>query len=235
MIDGWAGRGGCSTLAHRGGAALGPANSLVAVQRSVAAGAHAMELDLQELADGSLVLHHDSSVLDGDTRVRLADLELDELQRILPVAPPTLTSTVEALVRLGCGLYLDVKRVSYAGLLRAIEVVSASPLRDRTVVGSFDRAVAAQVVADGRLRASVLYRDVDLDPLQLQRTIGCSVVHPCFDDQPWMVDALAGAWMDRVHAAGLRVVGWNTNEPTVLGAMRAAGFDALCTDDPRVA
>ena len=43
MIDGWAGRGGCSTLAHRGGAALGPANSLVAVQRSVAAGAHAID------------------------------------------------------------------------------------------------------------------------------------------------------------------------------------------------
>jgi len=235
MIDGWPSAQGCSVLAHRGGAALGPANSIAAIERSAAAGAHAMELDLQELADGSLVLHHDSKVARGDTRVPLAELNLVDLRRLVTGPVPTLESALLALRQLGCGLYLDVKRVTVAGLESAIDLVCATGVGHSTVVGSFDLEVAARVAADGRLRSSVLYHDAERDPLELRAQTGCAVVHPCFDDHPEMVAVLAGEWMDRAHASGLAVVGWNSNDAALLASMRAAGFDAICTDDPPAA
>jgi glycerophosphoryl diester phosphodiesterase len=49
-----------------------------------------------------------------------------------------------------------------------------------------------------------------------------------------MLDRLAGAWMQRVHDAGVAAIGWNSNRPALLDAMVRAGFDAVCTDDPRL-
>ena len=59
-------------------------------------------------------------------------------------------------------------------------------------------------------------------------------MHPSFDDAPLMVDRLAGEWMDRVDRAGLAAVGWNSNERSLLAKMVDTGFDAVCTDDPRL-
>ena len=235
MIEGWPARDGCSTLAHRGGALLGPANSLAVIERSAAAGAHAVEIDLHELADGSLVLFHDSSVVIDGVRVRLATLAADALQQAIGAPPVHLSGLLALLDQHPIGLYLDVKRISAVGLIRAIDAVCATTLAERTIVGSFDRRVAGTVSLDGRLRASILYRDTHIDPLELALSLGCAAVHPCFDDQPWMVEQLAGPWMQRVHEAGLAVVGWNSNDAELLAAMRAAGFDVLCTDDPRLA
>ncbi|MDO8388899.1 MAG: glycerophosphodiester phosphodiesterase [Actinomycetota bacterium] len=235
MIAGWPALDGCSTLAHRGGAALGPANTLEVVERSVAAGAHAVEIDLQELADGSLVLFHDSSVEIQGVRVRLAEIDARALSEAIGEPVVQLAGLLAAIAEQAVGLYLDVKRVSAIGLLRAIDTICATTVAERTVIGSFDRRVVGTVSLDGRLRASILYRDRHLDPLELALSLGCAAVHPCFDDEPWMVQELAGEWMERVHSAGLAVVGWNSNDAELLAAMRVAGFDVLCTDDPRLA
>lgn len=234
MITGWPSRDGCSALAHRGGASLGPPNSLAVVELAATAGAHAVEIDVQELADGTLVLFHDSKVEVGEQVVPLAHLLADDVERASGVALPTLAELLDLLTLVPLGLYLDVKRVTESGLRRAIDAVCASPIRDRAVVGSFDPGIVGHVVADGRLRASLLYHDTTLDPLALADRYGCALVHPCFDHQPWMVERLAGEWMDRVHSAGLSVVGWNTNDAELLAAMSVAGFDAVCTDDPRL-
>ena len=46
-------------FAHRGGAALGPENTLAAFDRGRLAGADGLELDVQFSADGVVVVHHD--------------------------------------------------------------------------------------------------------------------------------------------------------------------------------
>lgn len=78
-------------IAHRGGAALKPENTMAAFENAVALGADGAELDVQLSADGVVVVHHDYRLNPGLTRKngawlkgqtpRIKDLSLAELQR----------------------------------------------------------------------------------------------------------------------------------------------------------
>ena len=223
-------------IAHRGGAALGRENSIEVLAHAAASGAHAVEIDVQELGDGSLILAHDSSVRRwwGLQRVRLADIDRNRYERLVGRRAVTIEDLLGRLEGLDIGLYLELKSVSTEGIQRAIDMIVTSTVGDASAMGSSRLAAVQAIVGDGRLPASILFRDRRADPVQLQRETGCSFVHPCFDDEPWMVQELAGAWMDRMHAAGLLAIGWNTNDADLLGQMVTAGFDAVCTDDPRI-
>jgi glycerophosphoryl diester phosphodiesterase len=68
-------------FAHQGGACEAPSSTLYAMRRAVAAGAHALELDVHVTADRHLVVCHDDTVdrtTDGSGRI--ADMTLAELQ-----------------------------------------------------------------------------------------------------------------------------------------------------------
>jgi glycerophosphoryl diester phosphodiesterase len=77
-------------IAHRGGAALRPENSLAAFRHAIALGADGAELDVQLSADGVAVVHHDLRLNPGYTRrdgtwlagtaPRIKDLPLEQLR-----------------------------------------------------------------------------------------------------------------------------------------------------------
>jgi len=77
-------------IAHRGGAALHPENSLAAFRHALALGCDGAELDVQLSADGAAVVYHDARLHPGYTRKdgawlegvtpRLKDLTLSELR-----------------------------------------------------------------------------------------------------------------------------------------------------------
>jgi glycerophosphoryl diester phosphodiesterase len=78
-------------MAHRGGAALMPENSLVAFRHAIALGADGAELDVQLSADGVAVVYHDLRLNSGYTRdangrwlegptPRIKDLTLEQLR-----------------------------------------------------------------------------------------------------------------------------------------------------------
>lgn len=221
-------------IAHRGGAALGRENSLDVLVEAVNARADVVEIDLQELGDGTVVLAHDSSIGPRWRRHRLRELDLAGYAARLGHRPVQLGDLIERIASLPLGLYLDVKRVTPPGLASIVDTVLASPVAGRVVVGSFNHDVVTAVVADGRLPASVLFHSWEPDPVALAGRFGCSIVHPCFDNDPSMVGRLAVSWIAEAHAAGLDVIGWNSNDASLLAEMAAAGFDAVCTDDPRL-
>jgi glycerophosphoryl diester phosphodiesterase len=76
-------------IAHRGGAALMPENSLAAFRNAIALGADGAELDVQLSTDGVAVIYHDLRLNPGYTRgdglegvtPRIKDLPLAELRR----------------------------------------------------------------------------------------------------------------------------------------------------------
>jgi glycerophosphoryl diester phosphodiesterase len=67
--------------AHQGGAREAPSSTLYALRRAVAAGAHALELDVHATADGELVVCHDATV-DRTTNATgaIADMTLAEVR-----------------------------------------------------------------------------------------------------------------------------------------------------------
>lgn len=69
--------------AHQGGAREGPSSTLGAMRAALAAGAHALELDVHCTADGELVVCHDATVdRTTDGAGRIADMTLAEVQAL---------------------------------------------------------------------------------------------------------------------------------------------------------
>ena len=78
-------------IAHRGGGSLGPENTLAAALKGLACGADAWELDVQQTADGKLVVMHDDTpkrtsdvnrVFPGREDDRVYEYTLEELSRL---------------------------------------------------------------------------------------------------------------------------------------------------------
>ncbi|HEX2849499.1 MAG TPA: glycerophosphodiester phosphodiesterase [Acidimicrobiales bacterium] len=82
MTNPWLGRR-VLDWAHQGGAKEGPSSTLFAMRQAVAAGAHAIELDVHMTRDGHLVVCHDATV-DRTTEGAgaIADLTLAEVQAL---------------------------------------------------------------------------------------------------------------------------------------------------------
>ncbi len=53
----------CEIIAHRGSSAIAPENTMAAVKQAIADGADRIELDVQQLADGTLVIFHDAVLM----------------------------------------------------------------------------------------------------------------------------------------------------------------------------
>jgi glycerophosphoryl diester phosphodiesterase len=84
-------------IAHRGGAALSPENTLTAFGRAQRLGVDGVELDVQLSADGQVVVHHDYRLNPGYTRLRNGDWLGDVTPRIKDL-------TLEQLHRYNIGL-----------------------------------------------------------------------------------------------------------------------------------
>ena len=79
-------------IAHRGGSALAPENTLFAIRKAIELGADGVEFDLQITRDEEIVLYHDDRLNPKTTRQgrhllepptpRVHDLSLDELKRL---------------------------------------------------------------------------------------------------------------------------------------------------------
>lgn len=237
----WLARGRPATapavIAHRGGAALGPENELSTVRTAMAAGAAAVEVDVQELRDGSLVLAHDGYLRQDGAWHWMRDLEPGQVRGIVESQGGRLAGVDELLalsVAEGVGLYIELKMVSPRALIQLTEDIVAVGLADRCVLGSFRADLVAQAATDGRVASSLLYHDRSADPVALVDDLGCPYIHPCFDGDDRMIPRMTGAWMERVWARGAGVVSWNANEPRLLDGLRNAGVSGVCTDDPRV-
>lgn len=223
-----------TVMAHRGGAALGPENSVGTLRAAADAGAHSVEVDLVQTADDQLLLLHDHVVVAGEDAHWVRDLTAAEVEQHLGRRPGTHLELLDACAALGLGVYAEVKAAGPGCLdLLTADVVDRG-LRDQVCVASFRSDVVAHVARQGVLDTSWLFWDPAQDPLAVAQDTGCTYVHPCFDLSPGLLDLMEGRWMERLWAADLGVVSWNTVDPGLMARMAEVGLTAICTDDPRV-
>ena len=144
-------------VAHRGGAALGPENSLGCIAKGIEAGAKWIEVDVHLSADGEIVVCHDTSVdrtTDGSgyisetgytqlRRLRLKDGDGNLTDEHLP----TLDEVLD-LIEGKAGLLLEIKhsRHSRPGIEQAcVDCIRRHGASDRVVIQSFDDDVLEDV------------------------------------------------------------------------------------------
>jgi glycerophosphoryl diester phosphodiesterase len=128
-------------VAHRGDTSVGSENTLAAFQAAISAGADMIELDVQRLADGVLVVFHDAEI-GGEQVAKMDSARLYERALALGLNIPTLTQTLDLCAG---RIRLDVE-LKNAGEDEVLRAFTCARLRvDHYLLTSFDPAVLANI------------------------------------------------------------------------------------------
>lgn len=223
-----------SNIAHRGASWDAPENSLAAIAVAIEQGADYIELDVQQTADGTLVLLHDRDLLRvaGDRRA-IWEIEYDELAQLdagswfsvefADQRVPTLEQAIE-LIRGRANLYLEIKTAPQMPNLVADTVAELQRLNfvEQTVVAALSPRVLNQALAlEPDLRASLL----------VHTAIGTMAGHPY--DMLGLRDGIVTP--SQVRAArrsdyALHV--WTVNNRRDMHRFIDMGVDGIITDVP---
>ena len=224
-------------VAHRGAAGRAPENTLASIRAAIEGGADLVKIDVQESADGEVVVIHDSDFM------KLAGVDLKvwngtaEQIRSIDVGGwfgtgfagervPTLAEVLEA-ARDHARVVIELKYYGHDQRLeeRVAQIVEAAGMVDQVAVMSLDyrgvqkfRALRPDWPA-GVLMARGVGRIGQLDVDFLAVNAGMATRR----------------FVKRAHAAGKKVYVWTINEPGAMSSMVSVGVDALITDEPAIA
>jgi glycerophosphoryl diester phosphodiesterase len=222
--------------AHRGHARAAPENTLSAIRKAIEVGADYAEVDVQQTADGTVVLLHDRDLkrVAGDSRRldELSDAEVRKLDVGSWFSPAFAGERVPTLVEA-----IDLCR---GRIKMNIELKLFGP--DRRLAGE-----VARLVHEGRFEADCLITSFDYDALrELKRhnprlRTGLIVAHALGDVSRLEVDALSvradflsAELMRAARRHGREVHVWTVNDPRQMTRLMMRGVDNIITSSPDV-
>lgn len=138
-------------IAHRGGASLGPENTITCIERGINSGADAIEVDVHLSLDGFLVVCHDETInRTTNEKGRIEELTLSQIRNAeinyegIKERIPTLKDVL-LTVKDKCPLLLEVKksRDNQYPLIedKIVALVDSLGMRDQIVLQSFNDSV----------------------------------------------------------------------------------------------
>ncbi|HZZ84961.1 MAG TPA: glycerophosphodiester phosphodiesterase [Anaeromyxobacteraceae bacterium] len=243
-------------VAHRGGSALAPENTLPAFEAAARLGADAFELDVRLTRDGVLVVFHDEETLritGAPGRVR--DRSLAELRRLdagwsftpdggrswpfrgRGVTAPTLAELFAAHPRLR--LNVEVKDPEPEAAEALAREVRAAGAVDRVCLGSFDDAQSRRIrsllpeachfLPEEAGTLHVLASRCGADPATCPQGYEVADLPLRTEGGLLVADAATVRWF---HDLGMKVFVWTVDEEADMRAVLAAGADGVMTDRP---
>jgi glycerophosphoryl diester phosphodiesterase len=223
--------------AHRGASKAAPENSLSAVKEAIAQGADWVEIDVQETADGEVVVCHDSDFMkvagvptktwDATT----ADLDtIDIGSRFSPAFAnervPTLAAVLDAC-RDRVHVLIELK---YYGHGQQLEEKVARLVDERGMASQ----VAVMSLEIGQMRK--------MKSLRPDWRVGLLLSVSAGRLQASGADFLAvnarfanRRFVRSVHREGKRIYAWTVDDPATMSAMIGRGVDGIITNTPGVA
>jgi glycerophosphoryl diester phosphodiesterase len=219
-------------IAHRGGAAHGPENTMAAFEQAVRDGADWIEFDVRMSSDGELVVMHDPTVdrtTDGSGTVAALTLaELEALDAGNGQHVPTFAQVVTFAKSAGVGILPEAKAPNIEAAM--VETIRQHGYEDRTIIQSFDPATL-----------QTLHR---LAPeIQLCAVYGQGVLRLPADQPgdarfvcPMAEMVIINPGMIRsAHATGREVLVWfgALESRLFMRTVLALGADGVIVDDPR--
>jgi len=221
-------------IAHRGAAVNAPENTLAAVRQAIRDQADWIEIDVQETADGAVVVVHDSDFMKlAGEPLKVWDGTLEQIRRIdvgswrdprfAGEQVPTLREVLEA-VSGRAKLVIELKYYGHDQMLeqRVVDLVEAAGMADDVAIMSLKYPALQKVRA-----------------LRPEWRIGLLAAKAVGDLSRRDVDFLAvnqgmatAPFVRRAEAAGMPVFAWTINDPVTLARVVAAGVSGIITDDP---
>ncbi|HXV61933.1 MAG TPA: glycerophosphodiester phosphodiesterase family protein [Vicinamibacteria bacterium] len=223
-----------AVIAHRGAAALAPENTLSSVERAIEDGTDWVEIDVQETADGEVVVLHDSDFMklagsplkiwDGSfAEVRKLDIGSWFSPEFQGEGVPTLE---EVLLRAKdrAKVIIELKYYGHNQRLeeRVAAIVERTGMENEIAVMSLERKMV-ETIGDirpsyrkGLLAATAVGRltEVDVDFLAVSVTLATPSL------------------FRQAHARGQDVYVWTLNDELTIAQKILQGADGIITDDP---
>jgi glycerophosphoryl diester phosphodiesterase len=225
---------GCRAIAHRGGGAEAPENSLSAFAHAVDLGYTELETDIRATSDGVAVVHHDAT-LDRTTDARglIRTLPWSQVRRARIHGREPVLRLEEALEAFpDVRFTLDVKEAgSVPALIAALGRISAT---DRVVIGSFSHSRLTRVRQSLTVETSASPREVLALVAAARRSrrvrIPARYAHipPSFARIP----LAEPGFISTAHALGLEVHVWTIDDPDTMHHLLDLGVDGVMSDRP---
>ncbi len=199
----------CTTPAN------GSLDVLEAIRETARTGAEIIEMDVCTTADDVLVIPCDASLRQapaGDEMVVTVD------------------GLVDVCIAQGVGLYLNVEHLPEEAIALLLDELVQRGFTDYAIFGSSQPDIL--IAIKSRLPNATTAIRVHLtheDPVLLAQTANSDYVHLCQEEALPSYSALIDSWLRRAHAAGLGIIGWQTDRPEDIAAFRALGIDAIYT------
>jgi glycerophosphoryl diester phosphodiesterase len=219
-------------IAHRGGAAVAPENTMAAFERGIADGADWLELDVQENADGTVIVEHDRDFMRAaGAKLQVWQATNDDLtgfdigSSFAPVFSnqrvPTLRQILE-LAKGKVGVFIELKYYGHDVTLeqKVVDLVEETGMTDQIVIMSLNYDGVRKTAAlrpnwtYGLLNAVAIGDLTRLDVNFLALTANATTV----------------PMIRRIHRRGMQTYPWTINDPVQMWVMMSRGADGIITD-----
>lgn len=221
-------------VAHRGFTNESNENTLSSIHEAWRYDAPAVEVDIQLLKDGNIVLFHDSEIKGRS----LSELDYSELQRLTPEYHiPTITEAL-AQIPASKSIILDLKSNSQAFASALCARLTESELDFGIIIQSPDLRVLDQIAR--RLSDGVSYHYLTKlerrgitgkkpTAEELIANVSSSKVHGVSAKGRRFIDQ---SFIESIQNAGLTFYVWTINDPERIRHYAALGVDGIITDNP---
>jgi len=224
-------------IGHRGGAAVAPENTMAAFRQGIADGADWLELDVQEDADGVVVIGHDRDFMRvaganlnvwEATNAELAGLDVGSFfdasysdERV-----PTLSEVLE-LAKGQAGVFIELKYYGHDISLeqKVVDLVEATGTESDIVIMSLEY--------DGVRKTAALRPDWTYG---LLNTVSLGDV-TSLDLEFLALSAPAATYsmIRRAHERDMKLYAWTIDDPVQMTVMMSRGVDGIITNQVALA
>ncbi len=242
-------------IAHRGGSAVWPQNTMAAFEGAVGLGYRHLETDVQATSDGVLAVFHDdmlspTSDLDG----RISEMTWSEVSRARVDGEPI--PRLEELLDAFDDVRISIDPKTDAAVEPLIEALRRPGVLDRVCIGSFsderlervDQAFGGAVCLSfspqeiARLRMLSIARL----PVRKRRSARAGSAGRTSPDRPFRgriasiplrqgpIPLATRRLVDYAHRAGMAVHVWTIDDPAEMDRLLDINVDGIMTDEPRV-
>lgn len=222
--------------AHRGSSLRAPENTLAAIELAIDEGADFVEIDVQETADGEIILLHDKDLMRvAGVRRNIWDVKFDELEGVevgprlnaqfSPQHVPTLTEAIAA-ARGKAKLNIELKFNGHDEQLaqRVVEIIRREKFENDCVISSLDAPGLAEVERIApELKTGLI----------VGARIG-NVGRIPNDFLSASTRIIQQPLVDELHRHGRGLHAWSVSDERTAVRLMEMGVDNLITDDPKL-
>ncbi len=221
-------------MAHRGSSKAAPENTMAAVRQAIADGADWVEIDVQETADGEIVVFHDSDFMKlAGVDLKIWDATLADLKDIdigswfdanfESERVPTLAQVLDEC-RGKIGVNIELKYYGHDDQLeqRVVDIVESHKMTEDVVFMSLKIDAVKKMKSIRPQWKTGLLMSVAAGALN-RIDADFLAVNASFVDRGFIREA---------HDGGKEVYVWTVNDAITMSTMIGRGVDGLITDEP---